>query len=128
MERQNSCRETTKMDASVTIEEARCLARKIVEHERGKCGGDVDLALHRAASLYGVEESSLRSLRYRARSLKFVKAHILERLRQIDGWLEERARQEREVLQRTAETLERSGSSAAGLARAAADLVREEAE
>lgn len=128
MERQNNCRETTKMDASVTIDEARCLARKIVEHERGKCGGDVDVAIHRVASLYGVEEGSLRSLRYRWRSLKFVKAHVLEKLRHIDGWLEQRARQEREILQQTAETLERSGSAAAGLARLAAEMAREEAE
>lgn len=116
------------MDASVTIEEARGLAQRLIEHERGKCGGDVDVAIFRASSLYGVEESSLRSLRYRWRSLKFVKAHVLEKLRQIDGWLEQRARQEREVLQQTAETLERAGHPSARVARLAAEMAREEAE
>jgi hypothetical protein len=114
------------MSAEATIEEARFLARKVVERERGRVGGDVDRAIQRASSLYGVEESALRSLRYRSRTLKFVKAHVLERLRQVDEWLEATADRERQITQDVAETLERRGSPAAGVARKIADLAEQE--
>ncbi len=114
------------MSAEATIEEARFLSRKIIERERGHVGGDVDRAIERASSLYGVDEAALRSLRYRARTLKFVKAHVLERLRQVDQWLEATAEREREITKDVAETLERRGSPAARLARAIADLASEE--
>lgn len=125
MVQQKACRETT-MSAEATIEEARFLSRKIIERERGHVGGDVDRAIERASSLYGVDEAALRSLRYRARTLKFVKAHVLERLRQVDQWLEATAEREREITKDVAETLERRGSPAARLARAIADLASEE--
>lgn len=124
--RKKACRETTKMNAEATVEEARFLANRLVEYERGKCAGDVDVALHRASTLYGIEEGALRSLRYRWRSLKFVKAHVFLRLKQVDEWFEERARQERQALRRTAEILEERGSCAAGIARTAAEMVGEE--
>jgi hypothetical protein len=117
-----ACRETTNMNAAATVEEARSLAHRLIEYERGKCAGDVDVAIHRASSLYGIEESALRSLRYRWRSLKFVKAHIFLRLKQIDEWFDERAKQERQALNRTAEILEQRGSRAAGIARFAAEM------
>lgn len=114
------------MSAEATIEEARVLARKIVERERGHVGGDVDRAMQRAASVYGVDESALRALRYRWRTLKFVKAHVLERLRQVDEWLEATAERERQIAKDIADTLERRGSNSAGLARAIADLAEPE--
>lgn len=126
MVRQKNCREKTKMNAEATIEEARSLARKVVERERGHVGGDVDRAIQRASSLYGVEESALRALRYRWRTLKFVKAHVLERLRHIDQWLEATAEREREITKDVATSLERRQSPAAGLARSIADLAEQE--
>lgn len=123
---QKSCRDATKMSAETTIEEARFLAHKLVEFERGHCGGDTELAMFRASTRWGIEESALKSLRYRWRSLKFVKAHILDRLRQVDEVLQTRSQREREILQETAQTLERAGSPAAGLARYAAEMARAE--
>jgi hypothetical protein len=125
MEQQKDCRGTTNLTATATIEEARGLARKLVERERAKVGGDVDLAIHRASSLYGVDESALRSLRYRWRALTYVKAHVLERLRHIDEWLEATAERERAIAKDVAETLERRGSPAAGLARSLAQMADE---
>ncbi len=110
------------MSAAATVEEARSLAQRLVEYERGKCAGDVDVAIHRASSLYGVDESALRSLRYRWRTLRYVKAHILDRLRHANEWLAEQANQERESLQRTAQILEQRRSPAARLARIAAEM------
>lgn len=112
--------------ADISIEEAHRLTRKLIEHERGKCGGKVETALFRASQTWGLEESQLRTLWSRWRSLKFVKAHILDRLRQIDAILAEKARREREILADTATTLERAGHPAAGLARLAAEMAREE--
>jgi hypothetical protein len=113
------------MSAAATIEEARMLAGKLVEFERGKCGGDVDLAMFNASTKYGVDESSLRSLRYRWRSLKFVKAHVFLRLKEINEYIEARAERERQILADTARILEERGSSAAWLARRASDLAGE---
>lgn len=109
------------MNAVATIDEAQRLARRVIETERGKVGGNVPLAIYRASSLYGVDENSLEALWHR-RARKFVKAHILDRLRQIDTWLEEKAERERTIIRETAESLERSGSPAAGLARKIAEL------
>ena len=74
------------------ISEARTIAAFLVEIERGKCGGDVDLAIHRSANHYGIEESSFRSLRYRWRELHDVKASVLERLREAYEAVYERQR------------------------------------
>lgn len=109
------------MSAQATIAEGQRLARRIVEHEKGRCGGHVPTALMRVSSLYGVEESSLRVL-WERRARKFVKAHVLDQLRLIDGWLEQRAAAERQALADTAATLERHGSPLAGLARRAAEM------
>lgn len=122
MVRQNRCwNSTNDMSAAATIEEAQRLARRVIEAEKGKCGGHVPTAIAHASSLYGVEATSLQAL-WERRARKFVKAHVLDRLREIDCWLEERARREREILAETAETLERRGSPAAWVARRAADL------
>lgn len=128
MVRQNSKRESANLmtNADMTIDEAHRLARKLIEHERGKCGGKVEQALFRASQTWGIEESQLRTLWNRWRSLKFVKAHILDRLRQIDAVLEAKAKRERQILADTAETLERAGHPAAGVARMAAEAAREE--
>jgi len=112
--------------AESTIHEARQYANRLVENERGKCGGDVDIAIYRASCLTGIEEGTFRSLRYRWRTLSFVKAHIFERLRQADAWLEEQAKRQQTILNETAETLERAGHPAAGLARRAAEMASEE--
>lgn len=114
------------LSADTTIEEAHHLTRKLIEYERGKVGGRVEAALYRASQTWGIEEGQLRTLWHRWRSLKFVKAHVLDRLRQIDAVLEEKARRERRILAETAETLERVGHPAAGLARYAAEAVSEE--
>lgn len=109
------------MSAAATIDEAQRLARKVIEAEKGKCGGHVPTAIARASSMYGVEANSLQVL-WEHRARKFVKAHVLDRLREIDIWLEERAKRERLILAETAEALDRSGSRAAGLARRAAEM------
>lgn len=109
------------MNAAGTIDEAQRLARRVIETERGKCGGNVSLAIYRASSLYGVDENALEMLWHR-RARKFVKAHVLDRLRQIDQWLEAKAERERNIIRETAESLERSGSPAAGLARKIAEM------
>ena len=126
MVRQNTCRNSTKdVSAEATIEEAQRIARKIVETEKGKCGGSVQMAIYRAASLYGVDEGSLRAL-WERRIRKFVKAHVFLRLKEIDGWLEARANRERQIIQETAQSLERAGHPAAGLARKIAEAVEGE--
>lgn len=122
MVRQNPCRNSTnRMTAAATIDEAQRIARKVVEAEKGKCGGHVPTALYRASSLYGVEETSLRAL-WERRARKFVKAHVLDRLREIDAYLEAKATQEIQALRETARVLEERGHPAAGLARRAAEM------
>ncbi|MGE0289294.1 MAG: hypothetical protein AB7I42_26535 [Bradyrhizobium sp.] len=113
------------MSAAASIEEARSLAHRLVQFEKGRCGGDTALAIFNAASVWDVEESALRMLRYRSRSLTYVKAHILDRLRQADAIIQERAKREREILRETAEALERHGHPAARLARMAAEAAGE---
>lgn len=90
-------RKNTNDFVEAVIAEARNLSAFLVEVERGKCGGDVDLAIHRAASLYGFEESSLRSLRYRWRELQDVKASVLERLREAYEAVYERQRVQAQI-------------------------------
>lgn len=109
------------MNAAVTIAEAETLARRIVEAERGKCGGSVPLAISRASSLYGVEEHTLRSL-WERRARKFVKAHVFLRLQQIEAYIRDRSERERRELAETASTLERTGHPLAGVARRAAEM------
>jgi len=92
--RRNNC-------AQSVISEAHFLANFLIEIERGKVGGDVDVAMHRAAQRWGLEEGALRSLRYRYRELADVKASLLERLREIYEVIYERQRRmaamEREI-------------------------------
>lgn len=79
-------------DATKVIAEAKTLAAFLIETERGKCGGDVDLAIHRVAMFGGIEEGALRSLRYRWRELRDVRASLLERLRECYEVVYERQR------------------------------------
>jgi hypothetical protein len=51
---------------------------------------------------------------------------VLERLRQIDTWLEATAERQREIAKDVASSLERRGSSAAGIARKIAELASED--
>lgn len=78
--------------AAKVITEAKTLAAFLIEMERGKCGGDVDLAIHRVSMFCGIEEGALRSLRYRWRDLRDVKASLLERLREAYEAVYERQR------------------------------------
>lgn len=88
-------------DAAKVIAEARTIAAFLTETERGKCGGDVDLAIHRVSMFCGIEEGALRSLRYRWRELRDIKASLLERLRESYEAIYERQRRmamvEREI-------------------------------
>jgi biotin synthase-related radical SAM superfamily protein len=67
--------------SGMTIAEARSLANGLIEQERGCCGGNVQQAIHRVSTKYGVQESHLRSLRYRSAELKAIPAQLLEQLR-----------------------------------------------
>ena len=95
---------------SAVIEEAKILAAFLVEIERGKCGGDVDVAIHRASQRWAIEEGAIRSLRYRWRELHDIRASLLERLREAYEVTYERQRRlaeiEREIDRLTAEPTE----------------------
>lgn len=87
MVRKNTC-----STADSVIAEARTLAAFLIETERGKCSGDVDVAIHRTAQRWGIEEGALRSLRYRWRDLQDVRASVLENLREAYEVIYERQR------------------------------------
>ncbi len=103
-------RKNTCLNADLVIAEARTLAGFLIEIERGKCAGDVDVAIHRTSSKWGLEEGTLRSLRYRWRDLQDVRASVLERLREAYEVIYERQRRmaeiEREIDRLTAEPIE----------------------
>lgn len=111
--RKNTCTHANKV-----IAEARTLSAFLVEIERGKCGGDVDLAIHRTAMLWGIEEGAIKSLRYRWRELHDVKASLLERLREAYETIYERQRRMAEIERDIAgalsgETISRGGAGGA---------------
>lgn len=83
--------------AAKVIAEAKTLAAFLIDLERGKCGGDVDLAIHRVATFGGIEEGALRSLRYRWRELRDIKASLLERLRECYEVVYERQRMRAQI-------------------------------
>lgn len=89
MVRKNTC-----STADSVIAEARTLAAFLIEVERGKCGGDVDVAIHRTSERWGIEEGALRSLRYRWRDLQDVRASVLEGLREAYEVIYERQRRQ----------------------------------
>lgn len=129
MVRKKSVRETQEMmTAQVTVEEAARKVRRIVEYEKGRCGGNVERALERATALWGIEPGAVHSLWKRWRSLKSIKAHVMDRIRQVDAVIEAAAERQRTILEETAQILEERKSPAAGLARHAAEMAREEAE
>jgi ERCC4-type nuclease len=125
--RKKSVRETQEMmTAQVTVEEAARKVRRIVEYEKGRCGGNVERALERTTALWGIEPGAVHSLWKRWRTLKSIKAHVMDRIRQVDAVIEAAAERQRVILEETAQILEERKDPAAGLARKAADLVREE--
>jgi ERCC4-type nuclease len=125
--RKNSCHETQEMmTAQVTVEEAARKVRRIVEYEKGRCGGNVERALERTTALWGIEPGAVRSLYRRWRTLRSIKAHVMDRIRQVDEIIQTAADRQRAILEETAQILEERRDPAAGLARKAADLVRKE--
>lgn len=114
--------------AEAHIEESARYLRRLVEYEKGRCGGDVDTALFRATSLWGVEPGAVNSLWRRPKTLTYVKSHIWWGLKQIDAYLEELAKRQEKAIEETAQILEERKSPAAGIARFAARMAREKAE
>lgn len=114
------------MTAQVTVEEAARKMRRIVEYEKGRCGGNVERALERTTSLWGIEPGAVHSLWKRWRSLKSIKAHVMDRIRHVDAVIAEAASRQRTILEETAQILEERKDPAAGLARMAAEAAREE--
>jgi hypothetical protein len=112
--------------SEATVEISARRMRKLVEFERGQCGGDLDVAQYRVSAKWGFEPGTVKMLWKRWRELKSVKAHVFERLRHADEWLEARAAREREITKDVADALERRGSPAARLARQIAELASEE--
>ena len=112
--------------AQVTVEEAARKVRRIVEYEKGRCGGNVERAIERTTTIWGIEPGAVHSLWKRWRSLKSIKAHVMDRIRQVDAVIEAAARRQEEILEETAQILEERQSPAAGIARMAAEMAREE--
>ena len=129
MVRKKSVRETANMStADATVEEAARKVRRIVEYEKGRCGGNVERALERTTALWGIEPGAVHSLWKRWRTLRSIKAHVMDRIRQVDAVIEAAAERQRTILDETAQILEERKSPAAGLARMAAEMAREETQ
>ena len=129
MVRKKSVRETANMStADATVEEAARKVRRIVEYEKGRCGGNVERALERTTALWGIEPGAVHSLWKRWRSLRSIKAHVMDRIREVDAVIEAAAERQRTILEETAQILEERKSPAAGLARYAAEMAREETD
>lgn len=79
------------------IAEARTLATFLIEWERAHGLHDIENALHRAASRWGIDQGALRSIRYRWRELQDVKASLLERMREAYETIYERQRRKAEI-------------------------------
>jgi hypothetical protein len=125
--RKKSVHETQEMmTAQVTVEDAARKLRRIVEYEKGRCGGNVERALERTTALWGIEPGAVHSLWKRWRSLRSIKAHVWIRIEQVNAVIEAAAERQRAILEETAQILEERKDPAAGLARKAADLVRAE--
>lgn len=107
-------RKNTCSYADTVIAEARTLSAYLVEIERGKCGGDVDLAIHRASMLWGIEEGAIKSLRYRWRELHDVKASLLERLREAYETVYERQCRQAEIEREIEATISKATLSRGG--------------
>jgi ERCC4-type nuclease len=125
--RKKSVRETHEMmTAQVTVEDAARKLRRIVEYEKGRCGGNVERALERTTALWGIEPGAVHSLWKRWRSLRSIKAHVWIRIEQVNAVIEAAAERQRSILEETAKVLEERQDPAAGLARKVADLARAE--
>ena len=81
------------MTAEATIREARKLTEVLVNRERGRDACKIDEAISRLADRLGIEESAIRSLWNRWQNLTFVKAHVLEGLRDAYELFYEQQRQ-----------------------------------
>lgn len=124
MPSQKSRNRATEVSAEYTVEEARRIAKRVVERQKARSGG-VEMALWDCARMFGIEEGSLRTL-WEKRHIKSVKGHVLDRLREIDAWLNELENRERENIKAVAIKMEEAGHPAARLARAAAEFVASE--
>jgi hypothetical protein len=83
--------------ATTVVTEAKTLADFLIEWERGQGTPDIENAIHRAATRWGIDDSALKSLRYRSRDLQDVKASLLERLREAYEDIYERQRRTQAV-------------------------------
>lgn len=83
------------------VDEARSLARGLIETEKGRSAGNVTVAIHQVASRLLIEEGTLNSLWLRCRLLKSVPGHVLNNLR---AGYEVIYEQQRQALARQVET------------------------
>ncbi len=67
--------------STTVVAEAKALCDLLITWEQGQGTHDIENAMHRASSRWGIDSSALKSLRYRWRDLQDVKASLLERLR-----------------------------------------------
>lgn len=128
MERPIIGRKTIKVSTcECDVEEAQRLVRKLVKFEMSRSGVDKETALERATTIWKVEASAVRAA-WKRRNRKSVKSRVMDRLRQMDEYIEALASKHRAAIHQTADDLEKSGSRAAGVARFAADMVGTEGE
>jgi hypothetical protein len=125
MVKQTSCREATKVSGVATVDVARRIARRVVERQKGLCGGKLDTAFFQCSALLGITEGTLRMLYQPSRILKSVTAEIYLRLVQFDEALKEIAAAERAAATSVADDLERRGHPAARMARLLASMADE---
>lgn len=115
-------KETTVSTAEASVEEAQRLVRKLVKFEKSRSGVDTETALENATTLWKVEASVVKAA-WKRRFRKSIKSHVMDRLREVDEYIDALAQRQREAIYQTAEDLEKSRSRAARIARVAADMV-----
>ena len=85
----NSVRKSHITDAQA-VEEARRLARNVVQRCAMLCGGDCEQGIRRASEWFMLDESNLRTLRRRPQTLKTVSFPMLMNLRAAEAFLVDR--------------------------------------
>lgn len=108
--------------AECTVDEAVRHTRALVEYEKSRCGGDTRTALYRVTAIWGIDSGAVRQLWEKGRKLTFIKAHILESLRQANHVIAAAAERQRTALEETARVLEERNDPAAWLARHVAEI------
>lgn len=104
----------SKTDCSETvIAEAKTLASFLIDWERGQGIHDIENAIHRASTRWGIDEGALKSLRYRWRELRDVKASLLERMREAYETIYERQRRQAIIERDIENTISRGGARGA---------------